>query len=149
LFLHQFISAILSKIKMFNKSSSVLFMLFAVLFTLTSAIVINPTITSPKAGDKWRSGGDFTVTWDTTYNDGTKDVAIPEGTMGRIMLGYLEKGDQYNEHLQWTLKTEVHLSTGSQKITLPSGLSTKTSYIIVLMGDSGNASPQFTIRAGK
>lgn len=136
---------------MFNsKYSSILFFAFAfIFFTLTSAIVINPKITSPSAGTKWRAGGDFIVKWDTTYNDGSKDVPIPEGFKGTIKLGYLENNDPYNEHLQWDLASGFELNSGSQKITLPSDLSTKTSYIIVLMGDSGNASPQFTIRAAK
>ncbi|KAG2183236.1 hypothetical protein INT43_006240 [Umbelopsis isabellina] len=45
----------------------------------------------------------------------------------------------------WTLANNFKLVSGSHNITLPSDLSTKHSYIIVLFGDSGNASPEFTI----
>ncbi|KAI8078194.1 uncharacterized protein B0P05DRAFT_542890 [Gilbertella persicaria] len=131
---------------MFNKS--IIFFFFFVL-TFVNAIVINPKITSPTTGTKWRAGGTFTVKWETTYFDGSSNVPIPDTQNGRIMLGYLENNDPYNEHLKWTLATNFPLNSGAQQITLPSDLSTRTSYIIVLMGDSGNASNKFTIQAAK
>jgi hypothetical protein len=134
---------------MLNKTTTIALFFFAFLLSLTSAIVINPTITTPNSGTKWRAGGQFTVKWDTTYDDGTgKKVPIPSTYKGDIKLGYLE-GSDYNEHLLWDLASGFDLNKGSQQITLPADLVTRTGYIIVLMGDSGNASPKFTIRASK
>jgi hypothetical protein len=135
---------------MFNKTTTTILFLFAFLLSMTSAIVINPHITTPNSGTKWRAGGSFIVKWDTTYFDGTGQVPIPDGFKGTIKLGYLEDGDEYNEHLQWgDLATGFALNSGAQRITLPADLETKTSYIIVLMGNSGNASPKFTIQAAR
>lgn len=137
------------KTKMFTfKAISLLFLLFA-FSSLVQAIVINPTINVPNANTKWRAGGTFVVKWETTYNDGEKQVAIPSGQKGYIKLGYLENDDPYNEHLLWDLASDFNLDSGAQSITLPSDLETKRTYIIVLMGDSGNASPKFTIRAAR
>lgn len=134
---------------MFNKSTTIIFFLFTAILSLASAIVINPHITSPSSGTKWRAGGNFIVKWDTTYQDGGNDVPIPEGYKGTIKLGYLEEGDEYNEHLFWDLATDFPLNAGAQRVQLPADLETKTSYIIVLMGNSGNASPKFTIQAAR
>lgn len=85
-----------------------------------------------------------------------------------IKLGYLE-GDSPNEHLckchsvsfirgtltdiiihkDWDLASGFPLNKGAQSVTLPSDLETKKTYIIVLMGDSGNASPKFLIQAAR
>lgn len=132
---------------MFNKTSLIALFFFAFMASLANAIVINPTITTPNSGTKWRAGQTVTIKWDTTYSDGTSNVPIPETSIGYIKLGYLESGDEYNEHLQWDLASGFKLAAGSQSVTLPSDLETKTGYIIVLMGDSGNASAKFTIRA--
>jgi hypothetical protein len=51
--------------------------------------------------------------------------------------------------LEWELASGFDLNKGSQVVTLPADLETKRTYIIVLMGDSGNASPQFTITAAR
>ncbi|KAH8555295.1 hypothetical protein BGW37DRAFT_132277 [Umbelopsis sp. PMI_123] len=112
-------------------------------FCVVSALVYSPKITKPDGSTKWRAGGTFTVTWDPN----SAGAPIPNDYTGTIMLGYLLNGDKYNEHLQWTLAEGFKLNSGSQQVTLPSDLETRTSYIIVLFGDSGNASPQFTIKA--
>lgn len=132
---------------MFNKTSYIALFFFAFIACLANAIVINPSITTPNSGTKWRAGQTVTIKWDATYFDGTTNVPIPETSTGTIKLGYLENGDEYNEHLNWDLATGFKLAAGSQSVTLPGDLVTKTGYIIVLMGDSGNASPKFTIRA--
>ncbi|CAO3668782.1 hypothetical protein G6F56_003954 [Rhizopus delemar] len=134
---------------MFNIKAISLFFFFFALLSLVQAIVINPTITTPNSSTKWRAGGSFVVKWATTYNDGEKDVAIPSTQKGYIKLGYLESDDEYNEHLLWDLASDFNLDSGAQTITLPSDLETKRTYIIVLMGDSGNASPKFTIQAAR
>lgn len=132
---------------MFNKISFIALFFFAFMASLASAIVINPKITTPNSGTKWRAGQTVTVKWDTTYFDGSGNVPIPESSQGTIKLGYFENGDEYNEHLYWDLATGFSLASGSQTVTLPGDLVTKTSYIIVLMGNSGNASAKFVIRA--
>ncbi|CAO3651095.1 unnamed protein product [Mucor hiemalis] len=135
---------------MFNKSISTILLLIAFFFTLASAIVINPHITTPNSKTKWRAGQTVTIKWDTTYTEygSTTPIPIPDNLSGNLKLGYLEGGDQYNEHLQWDLNTTpFKLNAGSYTVTLPSDLITRNGYIIVLMGNSGNASPKFKIGA--
>ncbi|KAI8337409.1 hypothetical protein BC941DRAFT_425186 [Chlamydoabsidia padenii] len=124
---------------------SILFAL-TTLVTLSLAIVLNPTITSPTADSKWRAGDTRSITWDT---ENVAGGPIPPGTRGSIKLGYLDPKDSPNEHLFWDLGSVDDLTKGSQQVTLPGDLETKRSYIIVLMGDSGNASPEFTITAAR
>jgi hypothetical protein len=133
---------------MFSKSISTIFVLFAFIFTLASAIVINPKINVPNEGTQWRGGQTVTIQWDTNYFDGTSNVPIPDGYKGTIKLGYLE-GDDYNEHLFWDLATGFALNAGAQSVTLPTDLETRNGYIVVLMGNSGNASKRFRIQAAK
>ncbi|KAG2224669.1 hypothetical protein INT45_007914, partial [Circinella minor] len=111
---------------------------------VTNAIVYNPEIISPNESSKWRAGETYTIQWSPTISG----QSIPEEIKGTIMLGYLEEGSM-NENLHWTLAKDFQLSSGAQSITLPSDLETKTSYIIVVMGNSGNASAKFTIRASR
>lgn len=49
--------------------------------------------------------------------------------------------------LEWELGSGFPLTKGSYEVTLPSDLEERNTYIIVLMGDSGNASEQFTIKS--
>ncbi|KAJ2964886.1 hypothetical protein NQZ79_g317 [Umbelopsis isabellina] len=112
------------------------------LFVYTvSAYVYSPKILTPNSKSYWRAGQTYTVVWDPE----SAGIEIPANVTGSIMLGYLENGNIYNEHLYWTLADNFKLVSGSHNITLPSDLATKHSYIIVLFGDSGNASPEFTI----
>ncbi|KAI9361327.1 hypothetical protein BD770DRAFT_383198 [Pilaira anomala] len=134
---------------MFNKTSILVFFFFAFIASLANAIVINPKINVPNSGTKWRAGQTVTIQWDTNFFDGESNVPIPEYATGMIKLGYFENGDKYNEHLYWDLASGFSLASGAQSVTLPTTLDTKTTYIIVLMGNSGNASPEFTIRAAK
>jgi hypothetical protein len=121
---------------------------FFALIAVASALVINPKITTPNAATKWRAGEKYTVKWDTTFFNGEEEEDIPDNYEGRIKLGYLV-GDDLNEHLNWDLASGFKLNSGSQNITLPDDLETKRDYIIVVMGNSGNASPRFFIRARK
>lgn len=76
----------------------------------------------------------------------TENINDPNAK-GSIILGYLsdDKKDM-NEHLDLDhpLATGFMLTDGSHDIVIPNVAERKT-YIIVLMGDSGNASPKFTI----
>ncbi|KAI9271422.1 hypothetical protein BY458DRAFT_509419 [Sporodiniella umbellata] len=134
---------------MFKNQISSFILFFFFLISIAHAIVINPAITAPTSGTKWRAGQTFVVKWKTTYFDGQKQVPIPDTQTGVIKLGYFEKNDRYNEHLLWDLASGFKLNSGSQSVTLPNDLETKRSYIVVLMGDSGNASKQFTISAAR
>lgn len=76
----------------------------------------------------------------------TKDIEDKD-SRGMIVLGYLsgKKGDT-NEHLdlKHPLASGFKLTKGRQNIVIPNVVQRET-YIIVLFGDSGNASPMFTI----
>ncbi|KAI8086481.1 uncharacterized protein BX664DRAFT_335905 [Halteromyces radiatus] len=128
---------------MYFKSILIILVTFV---TLSFAIVLNPHITSPTSSTKWRAGSQHTITWDT---ENVAGGPIPDTYKGTIKLGYLDPKDGPNEHLQWELASDFLLNKGSQVVTLPADLETKRTYIIVLMGDSGNASPQFAITAAR
>ncbi|KAI8879922.1 hypothetical protein K501DRAFT_287140 [Backusella circina FSU 941] len=121
---------------------------FFALIAVASALVINPKISTPNAATKWRAGESYTVKWDTTFFNGEEEQDIPDNYSGALKLGYLV-GNDLNEHLYWDLASGFKLNSGSQTITLPDDLETKRDYIIVLMGNSGNASPRFFIQASK
>ncbi|OZJ03942.1 hypothetical protein BZG36_02938 [Bifiguratus adelaidae] len=53
--------------------------------------------------------------------------------------------ERLNEHLNQTLAQGFDLSTGNTSVTVPTDIPTRHDYIIVLFGDSGNASPRFTV----
>lgn len=103
-------------------------------------IVVSPTITSPTAGVIWPVGSTQLVTWDTS------DIP-PSGqsNTGTILLGYYDN-ESSSENLNYTnpLAYGFLLTAGCQSIVIPSVIYRDT-YFIVLLGDSGNASPDFTI----
>ncbi|KAI8146392.1 hypothetical protein BJV82DRAFT_554400 [Fennellomyces sp. T-0311] len=115
------------------------------LFSMAYAIVWNAPITIPNENTIWTAGKSYIVKWNTTTHDGQK---IPDGVSGMIKLGYVEDGS-LDEHLYWDLAKDFPLNSGEQAICLPDGLEPKDNYIIVLMGNSGNASPKFTITRGQ
>ncbi|KAF7365025.1 hypothetical protein MVEN_00373600 [Mycena venus] len=77
-----------------------------------------------------------TVTWNAT--------GIPAGITGKIQLGYLDPNSE-GEHLSTILADGFNLTDEKVDITVPP-VQTRTTYILVLFGDSGNASPEFTIQ---
>ncbi|KAJ7133010.1 hypothetical protein C8R46DRAFT_945182 [Mycena filopes] len=102
--------------------------------------VYSPPITKPDASTRWARGTDALVTWSTSN--------MPEqitNATGRVLLGYLEDGSS-NEHLDvdHPLAQGFNITDGSVKIHVPDVLP-RDNYIVVLMGDSGNKSPTFTI----
>ncbi|KAJ7928072.1 hypothetical protein B0H13DRAFT_1969213 [Mycena leptocephala] len=115
-----------------------LFLFFSVILAapLDSRTVFDPPITSPTAQSIWKVGEVQTVTWNAT--------GIPAGVTGKIMLGYLSP-DSEGEHLSDTLASGFNLTDEKVKVTVPAVVS-RTSYIVVLFGDSGNISPEFTIQ---
>ncbi|KAK7048533.1 hypothetical protein R3P38DRAFT_1868897 [Favolaschia claudopus] len=115
-----------------------LFMLFSVILAapLSSRTVYAPPITSPTSSTVWKTGEVQTVTWNAT--------AVPAGVTGKIMLGYFDPNSE-GEHLSTTLASGFNLTDEKVDITVPAVV-TRTTYILVLFGDSGNFSPEFTIQ---
>ncbi|KAH8989051.1 hypothetical protein EDB92DRAFT_892011 [Lactarius akahatsu] len=106
-------------------------------------IVYSPTITSPTEGAIWPILSQQVVKWSTS--------GIPrdaQNNTGSILLGYLEDGDD-SEHLDYEhpLAEGFFLTAGSQIITVPN-VPLKDTYIIAVMGDSGNSSPKISIVHG-
>ncbi|KAH9060459.1 hypothetical protein EDB87DRAFT_1562079 [Lactarius vividus] len=104
-------------------------------------IVVSPTITSPTEGARWPILSQQVVTWDTS------DIP-PSGqnNTGRILLGYLEDGDD-SEHLNWELASGFLLTAGCQNVTVPL-VRPRDTYVLALLGDAANLSPKFSIVIG-
>ncbi|KIY45186.1 hypothetical protein FISHEDRAFT_5943, partial [Fistulina hepatica ATCC 64428] len=100
--------------------------------------VWDPPITYPTTGTIWDVGSTYTVTWDTS--DPPSQVT---NYNGELLLGYLEDGSE-NLMVGDPLAQNFNLTDGSVDITVPD-VATRDDYIVVLLGDSGNASPEFTI----
>ncbi|KAJ6475047.1 hypothetical protein C8R47DRAFT_1143369 [Mycena vitilis] len=102
--------------------------------------VYSPPITQPKASTRWARGTEVIVTWATS--DIPKSVT---NSKGRLLLGHLEAGSS-NEHLdlEHPLAEGFNVRDGNRTILVPE-VPPRGDYIVVLMGDSGNQSPRFTI----
>ncbi|CAK5284068.1 unnamed protein product [Mycena citricolor] len=112
-------------------------------------IVIRPHITSPTEAVKWAPGSVQNITWETDQ--------IPPNLMnshGSMLLGYITRYTdddgvrRTNENLNLSvpLATNFTIGKGWHTITVPD-VPPRDSYIVALLGDSGNISPQFKIRA--
>ncbi|KAK0188062.1 hypothetical protein F5146DRAFT_740583 [Armillaria mellea] len=108
---------------------------------LISRDVISPPITSPTAGAVWTVGQTVTVTWNTTVIPPASQVTNP---IGKIVLGH-QANDSLNLDLDHPLASNFQLTDGQVDITVPD-VEPRDDYIIVLFGDSGNTSPEFTIQ---
>ncbi|KAI0636381.1 hypothetical protein C8Q77DRAFT_1092437 [Trametes polyzona] len=95
--------------------------------------VFVPPVLYPHAGTVWTVGQRHNVTWDTT----NAPVNITNG-VGFILL---RKGDLTTPLV---LAHGFDIRRGRVEVTVPSVLPDKD-YSVVLFGDSGNFSPQFTI----
>jgi len=100
-------------------------------------IVIDPPITSPNANTVWTPGNSELVTWDTSAIPSTGNFT------GMLVLGHQSAGSE-NLDIERPLESGFSLRDGSVHVTCPT-VSPGNTYIVVLFGDSGNASPQFTI----
>ncbi|KAH7919239.1 hypothetical protein BV22DRAFT_1199597 [Leucogyrophana mollusca] len=102
-------------------------------------VAYDPAITNPNAGTTWQVGSKTVITWDTS--------AIPKGSKakGKVLLGHAIGADP-NEHLdiEHPLAEDFELSAGFVEATVPE-VEPGRNYIVVLMGDSGNKSPPFSI----
>lgn len=127
-----------------------MFALTNLLFTISSLVsltlslplnlrdVVDPPITSPTAGAVWHVGEKQLVTWST--NGLPSNVTNP---VGMLVLGYMYNNSE-NLMLNSPLATNINYTVGQVLITVPN-VETREDYIVVLFGDSGNASPEFTI----
>ncbi|KAI0926917.1 hypothetical protein AcV5_007589 [Taiwanofungus camphoratus] len=121
-----------------NKFTNVFFFLLS-FFALVSAYpvirdVFVPPVTSPNRGTVWVVGQKYNVTWDTSH----APVNITN-KIGKVVLA--KNGSQDYEH---PLAGNFSILLGSIEVTCPN-VTTGTDYAIVLFGDSGNYSPDFTI----
>jgi len=107
--------------------------------------VWSPKITSPTKGAVWCEGSTVSVTWDTS--NPPAQVTDPSGT---IFLGYELSGGSGGENLDvdHPLASGFPLSQGQVSFKVPY-VKHRDSYIVVLMGDSGNGSEEFTIKKCK
>ncbi|KAH9928444.1 uncharacterized protein BXZ73DRAFT_102286 [Epithele typhae] len=95
--------------------------------------VFVPPVTYPHAGTVWHSGQTHHVTWDTS----AAPVNITN-KVGRIYLRF------HGITTPLILAENFNILDGRVKVTVPL-VDDRDDYGIVLFGDSGNFSPQFTI----
>ncbi|KAI0289187.1 hypothetical protein BC826DRAFT_914883 [Russula brevipes] len=102
-------------------------------------IVVTPTVFSPRKGSVWTVGSKQVVQWDTSR-------IPPEGLnyTGELVLGYNDGTQSENLDVDHPLAQNFKLAAGSQTITIPN-VPYRSKYFVVLIGDSGNRSPYFTI----
>ncbi|KAI0289174.1 hypothetical protein BC826DRAFT_939318, partial [Russula brevipes] len=98
-------------------------------------LVVSPHITSPTRSTVWHPGDQVTVTWDTS-------VIPAEGDFPGVLL----LGQSENLDVEHPLAQDFSLRAGSVELTVPD-VTLGSNYIVVLLGDSGNASPPFTIKS--
>lgn len=125
-----------------NATLAMLFSLFITLLALSSSSlaapfeVFVPPVTYPHAKTVWRAGEHHNVTWDIT--DAPKQIS---NSLGYIFLRHAGKID-----LAHPLAEKFDILKGHQHVKVPH-VAPGHDYQIVLLGDSGNWSPKFTIRA--
>ncbi|PCH40207.1 hypothetical protein WOLCODRAFT_68060 [Wolfiporia cocos MD-104 SS10] len=95
-------------------------------------------ITSPTFLTTWKVGSNVSVTWDASKVPQTRQNAS-----GMILLGYQTK-DSENLDVQTPLASGFPIVDGQVTLTVPN-VTERHDYIVVLFGDSGNASPIFSI----
>ncbi|PCH40174.1 hypothetical protein WOLCODRAFT_136705 [Wolfiporia cocos MD-104 SS10] len=125
-----------------NSFTTIFFALLS-LFALVGALPVNlvrdvyvPPITYPTAGVVWVPGQSYNVTWNTT--DAPSQITNPNGTV------VLAKN--YYEDYQHPLAGNFSILDGYVTVVCPN-VTAGDDYQIVLFGDSGNYSPNFTISA--
>ncbi|KAF9049525.1 hypothetical protein BDZ89DRAFT_977926 [Hymenopellis radicata] len=106
----------------------------------TNRDVYNPKITSPTAKTVWVAGTTVSVTWDTS--DAPQNIT---NDRGRVVLGQINSYN-HSEHLDFDhpLAADFDIMDGNVSFAAPD-VPENNNYCIVLFGDSGNASPTFSI----
>jgi len=113
---------------------------YAAALAISKRDVFNPTITYPTASTVWNVGEVHNITW--SIANAPTGFPINNAT-GTILLGFLAN-DSENLDVDHPLADKFLLKDQKVDITVPD-VESRNDYIIVLLGDSGNASPQFTI----
>ncbi|KAJ3980532.1 hypothetical protein F5890DRAFT_1540960 [Lentinula detonsa] len=111
--------------------------------SLMTRDVWSPNITSPNSNTVWNVNDHADITWDTS--GAPAQITNPNGT---IFLGHFDSTGSGSENLdlEHPLASYVNLTLGKATIQVPDVPTGR--YIIVLMGDSGNHSPEFMIQSG-
>ena len=94
----------------------------------------------PTKDTVWKVGNEVNVTWQTVH--------MPYGMsqrLGRVFFEYQENG-MLHALQDYRLAVNVRLGDGNVTFTVPH-VKERDDYVVVLMGDSGNHSPKFTIRS--
>lgn len=99
----------------------------------------SPTILSPIPLTSWPRGSTQTVTWATDNVPAEK-----MNSTGLLLLGYLEN-DSENLDIKHPLAVDFPIISGEVAFTVPENATVRSNAIVVLFGDSGNASPEFCI----
>lgn len=101
-----------------------------------------PPIITPNKSTVWCVGSKVTATWDTSKPPA--QITDPTGT---LFLGHLNSDGSGGENLDvdHPLADGFRLDKGKVSFQVPH-VKSNSNYILVLMGDSGNASPKFTIK---
>ncbi|KAG8213958.1 hypothetical protein J3R82DRAFT_10707 [Butyriboletus roseoflavus] len=113
-----------------------LFSLVSALPVLSGRDVWVPQIITPNASTVWVAGSTYTVTWNISSEP--SQVTNPQGKV------YLRFG---NATQTSPLVQDFPLSAAQVNVTIPLDTQPSTDWMVVLMGDSGNWSPPFTILA--
>ncbi|KAH9851825.1 hypothetical protein C2E23DRAFT_732395 [Lenzites betulinus] len=95
-----------------------------------------PPVTFPHAGTVWFVGQRHNVTWDTS--NAPKQIT---NRQGKIVLA---KGGLLDNGMPHPLATGFDILLGRTEVTVPN-VTPGSDYTIVLFGNSGNDSPEFTI----
>ncbi|KAI0830543.1 hypothetical protein BC628DRAFT_1313000 [Trametes gibbosa] len=103
--------------------------------------VWSPPIIEPDASTVWTVGSMVKVSWDTS----TRPEHVTSW-VGKLVLGFTDDNEDTNEHLDLNdpLADGFNLTQGHVMVRVPD-VTASNEYIVVLFGDSGNKSPQFTI----
>lgn len=108
--------------------------------SLNARLVYDPQILYPDCKTEWTVGQRVNVTWNAS--DMPRQF---RNLTGVIRLGHIEEGSP-NEHLANTLAKNFKMADGNVTFTVPK-VDERNDYVVVLMGDSGNHSPKFTIHS--
>jgi len=101
--------------------------------------VFSPTITSPTAAVVWQAGTTHNVTWATSNIPADK-----QNSTGLILLGHIANNSE-NLNITHPLASGFLLNKGFVPVTIPVDTVPRDDYVVVLFGDSGNTSPEFSI----
>ncbi|KAF9431467.1 hypothetical protein BGZ76_000270 [Entomortierella beljakovae] len=108
----------------------------ALVASVVNAIIINPHINYPRGGEVFKAGDKITVRW-----DGSAAKGYPN--RGMILLGH-PNSEGEGLDVEHPLAEGFPLTVGKYSITIPH-VRFNGSYIICLLGDSGNISKTFKI----